>query len=356
MLERVGDPGTYQAFQHFITDAPWSADVVWRQLRATIPDREGVLILDGTSFPKQGASSVGVARRYLRRTGQDCQLPNRGDGGAVDRRTRVDAGRDALSARRVAHDGAAPPRPDPRSRAGTTEMAAGAHARATGARLRDPGHGGARRCRIWRECDPAPRVASTPVVVCAGGLVHAQGVCREAGAHPATSVGDHRSPAIAAHAGAPRRRDRRTRLGRRATGACLARRVVAQRCATGVARPLLRHAGHARPRLARPTAGAGRVAPLRTRAWCKRSHQVLPGASPADRVAARARTGSRISAGQSSSSIKNSRTNSDSITSRAARFRDGSATSSSPRSRIRGCRSNASDTARICPHCRSCGR
>ena len=63
MLERVGDPGTYQAFQHFITDAPWSADVVWRQLRATIPDREGVLILDGTSFPKQGASSVGVARR-----------------------------------------------------------------------------------------------------------------------------------------------------------------------------------------------------------------------------------------------------------------------------------------------------
>ena len=30
MLERVRDPGTYQAFQHFITDAPWSADAVWR--------------------------------------------------------------------------------------------------------------------------------------------------------------------------------------------------------------------------------------------------------------------------------------------------------------------------------------
>src|ERR1700755_1396767 len=26
MLERVSDPGTYQAFQHFITDAPWSAE------------------------------------------------------------------------------------------------------------------------------------------------------------------------------------------------------------------------------------------------------------------------------------------------------------------------------------------
>ncbi|HWK11426.1 MAG TPA: IS701 family transposase [Vicinamibacterales bacterium] len=75
MLERVRDPGTYQAFQHFITDAPWSADVVWRQLRATIPDREGVLILDGTSFPKQGAYSVGVARQYCGALGKiaNCQ-------------------------------------------------------------------------------------------------------------------------------------------------------------------------------------------------------------------------------------------------------------------------------------------
>lgn len=75
MLERVRDPGTYQAFQHFITDAPWSADAVWRQLRATIPDREGVLILDGTSFPKQGAYSVGVARQYCGALGKiaNCQ-------------------------------------------------------------------------------------------------------------------------------------------------------------------------------------------------------------------------------------------------------------------------------------------
>lgn len=75
MLARVRDPGTYQAFQHFITDAPWSADAVWRQLRATIPDREGVLILDGTSFPKQGVSSVGVARQYCGALGKiaNCQ-------------------------------------------------------------------------------------------------------------------------------------------------------------------------------------------------------------------------------------------------------------------------------------------
>ena len=75
MLERVRDPGTYQAFQHFITDAPWSAERVWRHLRATIPDRTGVLILDGTSFPKQGPHSVGVARQYCGALGKiaNCQ-------------------------------------------------------------------------------------------------------------------------------------------------------------------------------------------------------------------------------------------------------------------------------------------
>ena len=42
MLARVTDPGSYQAFQHFITDSPWSADRVWRRLRALLPEREGV--------------------------------------------------------------------------------------------------------------------------------------------------------------------------------------------------------------------------------------------------------------------------------------------------------------------------
>ena len=54
MLARVTEPVAYQAFQHFITHAPWEADRVWRRLRAVLPERRGVLILDGTSFPKQG--------------------------------------------------------------------------------------------------------------------------------------------------------------------------------------------------------------------------------------------------------------------------------------------------------------
>jgi hypothetical protein len=75
MLERVRDPGTYQAFQHFITDAPWSADAVWRQLRGDGSRSHGRLILDGTSFPKQGPSSVGVARQYCGALGKiaNCQ-------------------------------------------------------------------------------------------------------------------------------------------------------------------------------------------------------------------------------------------------------------------------------------------
>ena len=34
MLARVSEPTSYQAFQHFITHAPWDAEVVWRRLRA----------------------------------------------------------------------------------------------------------------------------------------------------------------------------------------------------------------------------------------------------------------------------------------------------------------------------------
>jgi SRSO17 transposase len=76
MLARVTEPVAYQAFQHFITHAPWDADRVWRRLRAVIPERQGVFILDGTSFPKQGPASVGVARQYCGALGKvaNCQV------------------------------------------------------------------------------------------------------------------------------------------------------------------------------------------------------------------------------------------------------------------------------------------
>ena len=76
MLERIHDPGSYQAFQHFVTHAPWAPERMWRRLRALIPERCGVVILDGTSFPKQGTASVGVARQYCGALGKvaNCQV------------------------------------------------------------------------------------------------------------------------------------------------------------------------------------------------------------------------------------------------------------------------------------------
>ena len=76
MLARVIDPTSYQAFQHFVTHAPWEAATVWRRLLQVLPERRGILILDDTGFPKQGTESPGVQRQYsgtLGKTG-NCQV------------------------------------------------------------------------------------------------------------------------------------------------------------------------------------------------------------------------------------------------------------------------------------------
>jgi SRSO17 transposase len=76
MWARLSEPGSYQALQHFITHAPWDAEGLWQRLRLVIPERRGVLILDGTSFPKQGTASVGVTRQYCGALGKiaNCQV------------------------------------------------------------------------------------------------------------------------------------------------------------------------------------------------------------------------------------------------------------------------------------------
>ena len=76
MLARVSEPTSYQTFQHFITHAPWDAEIMWRRLRAAIPERTGILMLDETSFPKSGPHSVGVARQYCGALGKvaNCQV------------------------------------------------------------------------------------------------------------------------------------------------------------------------------------------------------------------------------------------------------------------------------------------
>jgi SRSO17 transposase len=76
MLTRVTDPGHYQTFQHFITHATWDWQRVWRRLLELLPVREGLLVIDDTSLPKQGAHSVGVARQYCGALGKiaNCQV------------------------------------------------------------------------------------------------------------------------------------------------------------------------------------------------------------------------------------------------------------------------------------------
>jgi SRSO17 transposase len=76
MLTRVTDPGHYQTFQHFITHAMWDWQPIWRRLLELLPVREGMLIIDDTSFPKQGQHSVGVARQYCGALGKiaNCQV------------------------------------------------------------------------------------------------------------------------------------------------------------------------------------------------------------------------------------------------------------------------------------------
>ena len=76
MHGRLSHPGSYQALQHFITHSPWDASKVWARLRTLVPIRTGVLALDDTGFPKQGAASVGVQRQYCGALGKigNCQV------------------------------------------------------------------------------------------------------------------------------------------------------------------------------------------------------------------------------------------------------------------------------------------
>jgi SRSO17 transposase len=76
MLARVTDPGHYQTFQHFITHTTRDWHPVWRRLVELLPAREGMFVIDDTSFPKQGTHSVAVARQYCGAVGKiaNCQV------------------------------------------------------------------------------------------------------------------------------------------------------------------------------------------------------------------------------------------------------------------------------------------
>jgi SRSO17 transposase len=69
-----------ERLQHLLTDADWDSleldGARVRSLSQKSPEGGGILVLDDTSFPKQGKSSVGVARQYCGALGKraNCQV------------------------------------------------------------------------------------------------------------------------------------------------------------------------------------------------------------------------------------------------------------------------------------------
>ena len=72
-------PASARAMQRFLTESPWDDDGVMGRLQEYLGRRlghpEGVWVVDGSDFPKQGVKSVGVARQYCGRLGKvaNCQ-------------------------------------------------------------------------------------------------------------------------------------------------------------------------------------------------------------------------------------------------------------------------------------------
>lgn len=78
-MAQAVEGGNIQAMQQFISDSLWSDEVLVRthqgQVGKTLGQADGVLILDGNDYPKQGDDSVGVARQYCGALGKvaNCQ-------------------------------------------------------------------------------------------------------------------------------------------------------------------------------------------------------------------------------------------------------------------------------------------
>ncbi len=72
-------PGSARGMQRFLTDSPWDDEAIIGRLQEYLGTRlehpEGVWVLDGSDFPKQGRKSAGVARQYCGRLGKvaNCQ-------------------------------------------------------------------------------------------------------------------------------------------------------------------------------------------------------------------------------------------------------------------------------------------
>ena len=81
-MATVVDASCAQQFQHFISNSPWDHEVIVAQIgrdadRLLSGKPTSSLIIDESSFAKQGDRSVGVARQWSGRLGKvdNCQVP-----------------------------------------------------------------------------------------------------------------------------------------------------------------------------------------------------------------------------------------------------------------------------------------
>lgn len=78
-MARALEGGDVQAMQQFTSASPWDDDEIirvhQREVAKTLGQKDGVLIGDGSDFPKQGQNSVGVARQHCGALGKtaNCQ-------------------------------------------------------------------------------------------------------------------------------------------------------------------------------------------------------------------------------------------------------------------------------------------
>ena len=77
--QRGADPNAVRTAQMFVGQGRWQDRALlarqWREVAQTQGHAQGVMIVDGSDFRKQGSESLGVARQYFGETGQEGQLP-----------------------------------------------------------------------------------------------------------------------------------------------------------------------------------------------------------------------------------------------------------------------------------------
>ena len=72
-------PKAVRAMQAFISEGPWNDERLlhqhWKEVEADLGADDGVLMVEGSDFPKQGVHAVGVKRQYCGELGKraNCQ-------------------------------------------------------------------------------------------------------------------------------------------------------------------------------------------------------------------------------------------------------------------------------------------